>query len=746
MARKDNFLLGNGEKLTGTVEVPKGGGEKQPPYSFSRARVRLSQQAHKLVRAVSDLQSGACPGDEAVVTVTMHPRYVSKSDFPNTLLKSLGLRSIGSRTKKVTPENWGVEKHPTEALTEEIFAAGPRTRLLRLDQIIERMPPDSPAAEELTHVEDLACPSAEEKVKAIHEEKPAEARWLEVVLHNRGEADVFSAFAKFAEGMQATISTSRRRDIGGLTFVPVAANAETAKQLASFSFLRVARSMPALRPISPSILRASSATLTLPTGEPVTTSCRAVIFDGGIPASARPALRTWVNVVDAGSVGPSHPDFEAHGLAVTSAFLFGPIGDPNDLQKPICAVDHVRVLDTSALSSSDPYYFDVLDRIVNHLDTAGHQYVFANISMGPNVPVDDDDVTVWTAALDTRFATGNWVVTVSAGNDGDLDPVAGLNRIQPPADAVNVLTVGACDTNAALWKRASYSCPGPGRIPGFVKPDGLAFGGSDAEPFYVLSPTLGISGMQGTSVAAPYGLRSGSAVRAQLGDSLAPLAIRALMVHRASTYDGLPMVDIGWGRFESDPELLITCEDHEVLVIYQGELPIGEHMRARIPLPKTVRGMVEVKATIVITSEVDPSHASTYTRSGLEVVFRPHKDKHNQNKDGTTSHHPKSASFFSPANIYGATESRMREEGHKWETTIRGQRRMQPASLKDPCFDIYNHRREGGVASAATGKTRYTLILTVSAKKTRDLYAQVVRAYSHVLIPLRPRVRIEVKR
>ena len=38
MARKNNFLLGFGERLTAKVEVPSGGGDKNPPYAFSTAR------------------------------------------------------------------------------------------------------------------------------------------------------------------------------------------------------------------------------------------------------------------------------------------------------------------------------------------------------------------------------------------------------------------------------------------------------------------------------------------------------------------------------------------------------------------------------------------------------------------------------------------------------------------------------------------------------------------------------------
>jgi hypothetical protein len=430
---------------------------------------------------------------------------------------------------------------------------------------------------------------------------------------------------------------------------------------------------------------------------------------------------------------------------VTSAFLFGPISDADDLSRPICPVDHIRVIDSDVIKSTDPYYYDVLDRILTFFDAEGNKYVFVNISVGPNLPTNDDDVTLWTAQLDSRLASGDWVTTVAAGNDGELDSAAGLNRIQPPADGVNLLGVGACDRTSSVWARARYSCPGPGRRPGFVKPDGLAHGGSDDEPFPVLSPGLVIQGVQGTSVAAPWALRSGATVKAQLGDSLGPLAIRALMVHRALPGDGLPLADVGWGRFESDPEKLITCEDHEALVIYQGELPEGEYLHAPIPLPPTpLRGKVDLMATLIIATEVDPGHASAYTRSGLETAFRPHAEKFTTYKDGKVSYYPKTDSFFSATNLYGASELKLREGG-KWEPCVRGKRTFYASSLKAPCFDIYNHQRANGTASTPTSKTKYALIVTVRAAKVKDLYSRVVRAYANVLIPLRPQVRIEVK-
>jgi hypothetical protein len=93
---------------------------------------------------------------------------------------------------------------------------------------------------------------------------------------------------------------------------------------------------------------------------------------------------------------------------------------------------------------------------------------------------------VWTSTLEEILAAGETLCTIAVGNDGHLP--AQLNRIQPPADLVNGLSVGAATSLSEDWERCSYSCIGPGRSPGFVKPDGVAFGGNEDEPFSGIQP------------------------------------------------------------------------------------------------------------------------------------------------------------------------------------------------------------------------------------------------------------------
>jgi Subtilase family len=744
MARKNNFLLGFGERLTAKVEVPSGGGDKNPPYAFSMARTRVETWLTASIASFDSLSADAAPNDEVVGVLTLHPRYVSKSDFPRELLEATGLRAVGSKIERVRPDQWGIEKHPEEAYTEALYVAGSRSRFREWQAQLPRWSETHKGADTLAHVERFGAFEAPAKLRGLTEDVDREGV-LEVVLHNSGDQRIVESFATYVLQHGGEPLRKYRRDIRGLTFFPVRTSFARAEEIARYSFVRVARPMPALRPSSPFLVRSKPASprATIPQTGPVDATVKAVVFDGGLPTLSRAALSRWVQYIEPAGIGPAVPELENHGLAVTSALLFGQADQAAPLETPLCSVDHVRVLDTATGGSGDVMGLDVLDRILNHLD-ANPTYEFINISLGPRLPIEDDDVTEWTAALDERFAAGRAVATVATGNDGDADPDLGLNRIQPPSDGVNVLSVGSATSAGSVWQRSIYSCIGPGRSPGFVKPDGLTFGGRMDEPFNVLDASLSLSGVQGTSVASPLALRASTSVKVQLGTSLSPLAIRALMVHRADP-GSHNRGEVGWGRFEGDLERLITCDDDESLVVYQGALPVGEHLRALIPMPDfTMKGMVNLTASLVIAPEVDPEFPGAYTRSGFEVSFRPHSDKYMEYPDGKVSSHPKTRSFFSATNLYRPDESSMREAMYKWEPCLRHTEHLRASSLKEPCFDIYYHHRQGGRAVDLPQPIPYALIVSLKSPKNPELYNGTVRAYSNILVALRPRVRIRL--
>lgn len=748
MPREHNFLLGKGERLVEKVSIRRGGGEKNPPYDFQTAVHRLSTRVSGTARAIKELPPDACPKDEAVAVVTMHPRYVSKSDFPMELLGSVGLRAVGSRQRRdVKPEAWGVENHPKTAPTEDIFVAGPREAFYSWAAELPRWKSKHTGAEDLGHIETVAPVPAKEKVSAIPDGRSVV---LEAVLHNHGNTQVTASFLKFVSSKGAQPDESRMRTVRGLTFLPVRAARDVVEEVAKFAFLRVIRGMPTLRPIPGDAIRSTGGfSVNLPQDDAIASDLEAVVFDGGIPTGVRTSLAPWVSLVEPQGIGPARPQYESHGLAVTGALLFGHLLDGQSPGRPFCRVEHVRVLDqlagvNSATGDPDFEYYDVLDRILSHLDRNRGRFKLVNISLGPNSAMDDADVSRWTAELDERFSNGESLVTVAVGNSGNLDPATRLNRVQPPSDGVNMLSVGAADSMGTEWSRATYSCVGPGRCPGLVKPDGVAFGGCSSERFGLLSPGLVGVGDSGTSFASPFALRSGASVMAQIGPDLSPLAVRALMIERAEAKGKGAHPEVGWGRFESDPGRLITCEDTEALVVYQGVLPMGEHLRAPVPLPDgSLTGKIQLSATLVISTDVDPEYAGAYTRSGLDVSFRPDARKFSKPQKGKKPQQPKSRPFFSAKQLYSAPEYVLREDGHKWEPCRRGSLLLPASGLFNPMFDVYYHPRESRKPALDPKPISYALVVHLNAKDVSDFYDRVVRTYAKVLVPLRPRIRIQ---
>ncbi len=742
MAREQNFLLGKGELLTKTVVVPTGGGLKNPPYDFLSAKKRISERLEKTTNILSKIPAPACPDGEVVAVLTLHPRYVSKSDFPRDLLRSTGLRAIGTRPKKIKPESWGIKKHPIEAVAEQVFIAGKKINFENWLNEITVWDKTTFAASTITQIEDLKPFIFQEKLRGIPEEK--EEAVFEVVLHNSGHKQIVQEFMDYCKMIGAVPISDRARTINGLTFVPIRCKVVKIKDIAVFTFVRVIRGMPLIRPLPSGITRSiENFDVELPAESPLSNDVRAVIFDGGLPLSLN--LNKWVNYIEPQGIGIPNPSLVQHGLGVTSAFLFGQLIKGQPLRRPFCPVDHVRVLD--AKKSNDMEYLDVLDRILAHLDANKGKYNFINISLGPNFSIEDDDVNQWTSSLDTRFSSDQILATIAAGNSGERDEDLRLNRIQPPADGVNILAVGATDSFSPTWKRATYSSVGPGRSPGYVKPDGVAFGGSSEEPFMVLAASqkpLAVP-TAGTSFASPLVLSCAAATRILAGADVPPLAVRALLIHRANA-ENHGRTEVGWGRLETDPQILMTCEDHEALVIYRGMLPLGQHLRAAIPLPDgNINGKVLLRATLAIAPEVDPENPGTYTKGGLEVAFRPHSMKFSKEKNGKVPMHAKTVPFFSGSQLFGVAEFRLREEGFKWEPCIRQQKSLLGTSLHNPCFDIWFHHREGGNVAKNPQQLPYALVISVIAPKEKDFYNRVVRTYSQILVPLKPKIQIPIR-
>ncbi|QBH97359.1 S8 family peptidase [Limnobaculum zhutongyuii] len=729
-----NLLLGNGDILTSKEEFGKVGGDKNYPYTISDVRSKINSQIDNVVESFSALDRVAKPRGESVFNLTLHPAFLGKSYYPENILRVSGLRDVGSRQITITPRKVTRKTDENkELVTAQLFVSGKEDAVKKFKELLNSNATAKYLQKEFTEIEDVQNFNILDRERNFNLAPKGEAKY-EVVLHaGNDDDDIVKAYVSYAALHNVIVDYKNKIQVGGLTFLSAKATQENIRNTLDFALIRVVRPMPILRCTQPNIVRQMSniELPSLPIEGAYSQSGKVAIFDGGLGTTD---LNNWVTEY-------AYPDTQEtvgyllqHGNEVTSTFLFGRVDKDNpEFNRPFMNVDHYRVLSPESGSNGDWDLFDVLKKIQHVLDTG--DYKFANLSLGPRLPIGDDEVHVWTAVLDQICVKHGILLTVAVGNDGEEDGDAG--RIQPPSDMVNALAVGAADRSGKKWARAPYSCIGPGRSPGFVKPDGIIFGGSDDEPFYTYNPLLGaIVGVQGTSYASPLALRTAVGVAALSGTPLNTIALKALLVHHAEASRKDPREHIGWGRFTEDPNELIDCKDDTATVIYYGSLAKGKYLRAPIPFPNVpFHESFELSATLCIQTPVDPEHSVNYTRAGMQVSFRPRFGLDDTETDD----------FFGQKSQY-KTERECRNEGHKWETTLhRGKKFNADTLLSDPVFDIRYHARDSSrhVAGKSAPDMQYAMVISVKVKGL-DMY-NIIRQRYKILNPIQLRTQISIE-
>lgn len=710
-----NIIIGYGETLTKSVDINTGGGAKKHPYTRQEGLQRLKHGLEGIIHEIVSKPEEECAKGEVVVKIIQHPSYLAKSYYPKKFFAKYEMHDLGSKSVYVSPEKWAVKKHPEKALTSCIYLSASKKSYLKFLDALYRGELDTPSLDAIRTFECISIFKPQEKIKYI--EQGNNKLNLEVVLHaSVKDVSTITAFEKYLKGLGGFTHKEKIKTVGGLSFLPVSLEQGKEAKLADFSHLRVLRSIPKLRINKPDVIRNTLAVSPrLPKFEVLNSDFKVCLFDGGIGKNH--LLHDWIEELIPEGVSGSHPDYLSHGGEVCSAYLFGPYdSEKGELEQPYTNVDIVRVVSPE---DNDPDLFDVLGRIEAVLKDQKYKYI--NLSLGPRLPIDDDEVHVWTSLIDNYLQNGSCLATVAIGNDGDLN---GENaRIQPPSDMVNSLAVGSADSIGERWNRSEYSCIGPGRSPGLVKPDGVIFGGSAEELFPVYSPQINkVIGTMGTSFAAPFALRVAAGVDAITNLQLRASTIKALMIHTAES-NQCDMKEVGWGRFLSNPEEVVQCLDDEATIIFQGELKVSESLRIPVPIPNGLNcNWVHLKATFCINCQVDPEHPLHYTRGGVIVTFRPNSSRTKGGKQ-----HAETRSFFSCENLYSSEQS-LREDAHKWETTISRGQRFKRATLSHPVFDVKYHAREKGSATLENAEPiSYSLVLSIRAEGDSNLYNKVLQ-------------------
>ena len=704
-----NLLIANGQELIAPLSWPAGGGPKWHPYSIAQAREALHPQLSAVARAARASAPRYSPRGEITAQVVLHPTFLAKTYFPAAILRDAGLTILGSRVAKVAPRV-PQANHPDLQDTAEILVAGTAEDFETMDLQLRDPALGLGRQEQFTHIETIHSYASQHKLRLDPDTPWPE--FVHVTLHaGENDVDILAAFQTLVLQLGGVITPRGFRFVPGLAFVAVQLPAGAVEELARFERIRLLRSMPQLRgelELTAS-LRRNFAKLALPVPIPLAQGPRVAVFDGGTSQ----AFGAHVTDLAAANLPPASLGELAHGVNVTSALLFGPV-DPKQavLPAPRCKIDHHRVLPST---DSPEQALDVLDRIVTALRaarTAGRPYRFANISLGPVATFFDADSHAWTSRLDTELADGSTLCTAAVGNNGDLG--GELARIQPPGDAVNVFAVGAADTRRKKWNRAPYSATGPGRRPGFVKPDVLAFGGSNGEPLPIFSPLAGsVVGVGGTSFASPLALRTAIGLDAQSQARFDPITLQALLINGAEFRSRHKRTDVGWGRVPLDPDAVLYTPLDVVRVVYQGRTRPGHPQKALIPVPRGLPPGTKVRigATFCYRAPVDSAHAINYTRAGLWVRCYKAAGK--------------------PLPLFGTgmykTEGDLRRDAMRWDTVLHNVRTVSADDLDAPYFHInYQVRDESEAVRVEDAVSMpYALVVTLQAPGIVDLMTRV---------------------
>lgn len=461
-----NLLIGNGEVLAGAIDRDGGsGGPKAYPYTIQEARDRLRDGIAGIAEALDKLPDAAKPRGEGTGLITVHPAFLAKTQMPSGVFRRAGLRSVGSRPIMVAPSKDARVTAPDGPQpAAELYITGTSEAFRQLGSMLMSDSTTKTHQSEFCRVEAVRFLDLGDRLVRIEGQDSQVP--IEVVLHgDSGDTALLDSFEAYAKDCGVQLGRHKLLGVPGLVFMPGTAARSDLARFASFTALRAVRRLPTLRLNRPVIRqRLTVQAPALPDADAIDGSLKVAVFDGGL--GARDFSR-WCEEFVPADLGATHADYLSHGTEVTSALLFGAIEhDTTTLPRPYFDVLHYRALGLNDESDVDLY--DCMRRIDAVLQAGDID--FANLSLGPRLAIDDGQPHAWTAMLDGHLSLGRTLMTVAVGNDGNVD--GGMGRIQPPADAVNALAVGACDSREFMWNRASYSCYGPGRSPGLVKPDG----------------------------------------------------------------------------------------------------------------------------------------------------------------------------------------------------------------------------------------------------------------------------------
>ncbi|WP_081887815.1 S8 family peptidase [Verrucomicrobium sp. BvORR034] len=762
------LILANGEKYIVTIQKKKPGRSGDLPRTYDEARTLVRNELTSALGNFASLPDRKRYDDEAVLCLRLHPERMAKSYDPKGLLDTVrDLENVGSRSYKVRTQDVAQTKRIKKQLEsgiEELTGrlvfirsndAGFRRLLKKLDESERAL--GKSFCEDIQSIERFDLLRSKEQL--LFPAGWKEGR-VELVLHptRHSEAEQMSFLGNlFDQGAKPIMQARPYPD--GPTFISCYLSEAALAAIADVNPLRAAH--PLVFGGLEDLRSAALFPAPLPPSNSQRSIVRVGIFDGGIDIT-NAHLKDHAEQDENLSIDtPPDTQCVAHGTAVAGAILYGALNDrkiKENLPAPQVSVVSVRALPTSSIS--DPDLYECIDVIENAVPVR-NDVKFWNISFGPRGPIADDSISRFTYALDALAVAHKVGFCVAVGNDGDAGP--DLNRIQAPSDLVNGLGVGAHTILDRSITHAEYSCHGPGRECGKLKPEVTAFGGCNLNPIHLLSLNSGQKLLtKGTSFASPQVASLAGQANGYI-DRSSPLLARALVVHTATHTKSKPDERLGYGAIASNFDELVRCDANHVTIVFQKSLAPKEFVKLPIMLPAglVTVGTATIAWTIACLPSVNALHPSDYTSACIEDTFYPNSQIHRisppkgagrlrekilhlgndadelnklRDEGWTVSELPVT---YSPKY---RTEAQKRAVEQKWEPLVKRVVEMPADSLATPFLVLHAIPRK-----ESTGRLEFAAAVSITVPEFQgDLYDTILRT-NPALQPVRLRSEAELR-
>lgn len=739
-------ILAHGEKYIEPIVKKRGSGRKNYIRSYEEARNSMISDLDQIEEELQDNSDMFM--HEKVLCVRMEPKFEAKTYCPNQLVgvSPDTMKIIGGRKYTYQVQNNYEDKAKLYYIRTE------NEGIRRLSDTLRDGLRDSQESWQHTiqSIRGIDIMPGDEKLMGFPQEW--EDGCVEFVIHPLGEGDIahktIDRFLALSGLDESQVSIRGYED--GLTFIEAMVLREDLANVIDFNPLR---SVHPIGDYDEEILRSVSENGPKPPDRSGSHEIIIGVFDSGIDDSL-PYFSGCTENID---LVQNDIRNYAHGSEVAGTLLYGNIRklDHNaDLQPSREYVKMFRVFPEDGTTySENPEgklgLYETIDHIENQV-SAHPEIKLYNISLGPNMPIIDDELNRFTYALDRlTYQMGEYGVnplfTVACGNDG----LRLMNRIQSPSDMINGLGVGAYTINDLNDPcRAEYSCIGPGREGAKVKPDILEFGGDQKYPFISTSDEPGkVVTCAGTSMAAPLAMHKVAEMMAE-SEEISPHLARSILIQNAWLPDGKDRTfEEGYGYSTKDAAEMLECSNNSVTILYEGSLESRTIARLPIFAPGINSTVGNVNITWTITTVVNPdiNDVDAYSGNGIEDTFYPHSQKFifrkgknevklNLLEEGSgprmqkllDAGYTQSQMPISRSTKPYKDETVLRSVDLKWDTVVRKSVRMRGKSLYMPFITVHAMGRNGHEKDCV----KYFIAITIEAKKYKgSLYDSILRTY-----------------